>query len=347
MSKIISFILVLFAAVIFISTTSINLRPSVEFANFIASHPEKTSSCLSQNGEIIFSYKSNESLPVSSTTKILVAAAYANQVSKGQVDLNEDISLNKIKDLYLPFEKSSQFDKWLKKKSTASLSVLLRAMIKYNSNAIEEFLIGKIGLEKINEIIGILNLESHSKITPPVSLQLAINNKQKVTGSNRPSIIKDALSIHQEIAEGNLNASKVKLKSNNSNIDESLQSEATTKEYTTLLDNILGYQNLDDGTIDVMIPFLIDVTYDENGSEIYRDQPSVIQSFGSQDFYNVIIYNKEASSDERFVSSYFFKGLNKKEIALLEENVENLIDHIQSEQNLDEVIKDLTNIAFD
>lgn len=346
MSKIISFLFVVLSGSVFISNTSINLRPSIEFVNFISSHPEKVSSCLSQNGEIIFSYNSNKNLPVSSTTKILVAAALAEQVTLGKIDLEESIPIQKITNLYLPSERSVAFDSWLKKRKSVQLSKLVRAMIKYNSNAIEEYLIGKIGLEKINNIIGILNLESHSKITPPVSLQLAMNNK-KVSSQNRQSIIQEALTIHKEVATESLFPSKLNLKSNEHLVEESLQPEATTKEYTILLDNILGYQNLNDDIIDLMIPFLIDVTYDENGSEVYREQPSVILSFGSQDFYNVILYNKEASSDERFVSSYFFEGLNKKEIGLLESNIDDLVSNIRAEDNLNEVIKDLTNIAFD
>jgi len=348
MSKIISFFIILSIGLLFVSTTYINSRPSVDLAKFIMLHPENVSNHMIKNGEILFSYKSNESLPVASTTKLLVAAAYANQASEGKINLNKKISIEKIKNLYLPNEQNRKFDKWLSLDDTVLLSNLIRAMIKFNSNAIEEFLIGEIGLTNINKVINVLNLKNHSKIVPPVSLQLALNGNKKVSAQTRPLLMKDAISIHSEITKGNLIPSALNLsKSKQNYLNTEFQPEATTKEYTTLLDNILGYQNLDDKTIDALIPFLFDVTYDENGSEVYIDQASIIQSRGTQDFYNLIIYNKEASSDERFVSSYFFTGLTSAEISILEDNIEDLITTIRKENNLKQVIQDLKAIAFD
>ena len=343
-----SFLSIIFCSLLFTSNTFVNNQPSKALTRFIEAHPENSSVYMVQNGEVLFNFRSEINLPALSTTKILVAAAYAQQIGQEQLSANEIINTKQISNLYLQNEKNKKFDKWLDKNKEVQLSDLIRAMIKYNSNAIEEFLIGKLTLKKTNEIIETLGFKNHDKIIPPVSLSFALNQKNNWTKSEKSAIMTQVLSIHEDLANGgHYDKKSISQKSLDNDLSNLIQPYATTKEYSQLLDNILGYEKVNDYIIDNMIPFLIDIEYDENGNEVYSNETHIVQSKKTQGNFNIILYHKKPSSDQRFVSSYFFDNLTADEIDELQQHLDGIIDNLNKGGDIEEIINDLRLIAIE
>lgn len=348
MSKLITLLVVIMSIIISTSNSPFSAPPTKALNKFITEHAQNASVYMMQNGEVLLNYRSDFSMPVSSTTKIMIAAAYADQIAKEQISIHEEIDLAAIQKFYFPIEQNKKFETWILNNKTKRLGEVIRMMIKLDSDAIEEYLIGKLSLEKISRIIGSFEINDHDKILPPVSMQLAMRTEKKQGDVEISHIINSALSIHEDLINGNRSVSNYKsLVEINEAIFNEFRPNATTKIYTELLDNVLGYNKMDDNVIDVLLPFLLDVSFDENGNETYLNQPYMLQSKTTSDSYNVIIYNKKPNSDERFVTSYFFNNLSNKDLSKLQKFLEDIVDDVHEGGSIEDVISILQKLAFD
>lgn len=348
MNKLITLVLVIVSLVIFTSNSPLTTPPTKALNKFITEHAQNASVYMMHNGNVVLNYRSDLTMPVSSTTKIMVATAYADQIAKEQISKHQKVDLDLIGDLYFPAENNKKFEHWIKENESATLGEVIKLMIQLDSDAIEEFLIGKITLEKLSRIIASFDINDHDKILPPVSMQLASLTINKSSENVMRDFKDKTLSIHNDLIGGSQSINNYKsFFTTDENVLNDLRPNATTKIYTELVDNVLGYHKVEDNVIDVLLPFLLDVGFDENGNERYLNQPYMIQSKTTSNSYNVVIYNKEPNSDARFVSSYFFDNLTKKELSKLQKYFQEVIDEVKDGGSIDAVVSSLSNIAFD
>lgn len=139
---------------------------------FISDHPEKASMFAMVNGEVTVNAGGSVKRPLASVVKIVIAAEFAEQAAAGEIDVGERISLNELERFYLPNRDGHAHPEWLKslasnaKEHGVTWLEVANGMIKYSSNANTDFLIDRLGMDRINKRIAVLGLRSHDPVYP-------------------------------------------------------------------------------------------------------------------------------------------------------------------------------------
>jgi len=153
------------------------LAPNPDYVlDYMLENPDKSSLYLVRNDSVLADLNSNRKSPLASTMKIVVAITYAEQAAAAELDPEEDIALSDLDRFYLANTDGNAHPAWLKeiqrlgkeKDGTVKLKEVAAGMIQYSSNANTDFLIWKLGLDKINANLDRLDLTPHDKIFPPV-----------------------------------------------------------------------------------------------------------------------------------------------------------------------------------
>ncbi|MDQ0207444.1 serine hydrolase [Alkalicoccobacillus murimartini] len=133
------------------------------------------------NGESFAAINENQSMPLASTVKIMVAIEYARQASEGKLDPKESVAREELDPFYVPKTDGGAHQAWLHSLSSEeepTLKDIAVGMIAYSSNANTEYLMNRLGLDRINQLISLLDLHTHDPLYPFVSA-LAIPNSIK------------------------------------------------------------------------------------------------------------------------------------------------------------------------
>ncbi len=146
------------------------------FLDFMKANPGKASLYLLRNDSVIVSYNAKRRMPLASAMKIIIAVEYAQQVIAGLQNPDELIKESELDKYYVPNTDGGAHPEWkdyLSKKSInsangISLNEVVKGMIIFSSNANTEFLMDKLGLDKINARWKMLGLH-HDEIYPIVS----------------------------------------------------------------------------------------------------------------------------------------------------------------------------------
>lgn len=162
--------------------------PSAErVLNFIAEKPHKSAICLQHNGEIIVAQHADTIMPLASTVKIIVAIEFAYQVASGEIDTAEMIDTLLLDRFYIPNTDGGAHEKWLTdlhkhqyiNQGKVSLMQVAKGMMHFSSNANTEFLMDKLGLNKINARLDSLGLTGHQPLYPVVSALFVCQNPKR------------------------------------------------------------------------------------------------------------------------------------------------------------------------
>ncbi|KGR82164.1 serine hydrolase [Lysinibacillus odysseyi] len=127
---------------------------------------------IKRNGEVIVEVNPTKTLPLASTVKFIVAIAYAEAVADGLLDAGESVPIAKLQNFYIPKTDGGAHQAWLDslgKVNSIPLKEVANGMMLYSSNANTDYLIYKIGLENINNLIKKLGLSQHEELYPLVS----------------------------------------------------------------------------------------------------------------------------------------------------------------------------------
>ncbi len=146
-------------------------HPAADGSNvleFIAANPRRASIWARRNGEIIADFQSGRVMPLASTVKILIAVEYAQQAASGRLKPDEPVALSDLDKYFLPGTDGGGHAGWLKyargsnliTNEHAKLEDVVRGMLQFSSNANADWLIERLGLERINATIGKLGLKS-------------------------------------------------------------------------------------------------------------------------------------------------------------------------------------------
>lgn len=215
--KTISFILLfIFSSVVVWSqsTEAQKLPGEQAFLHFIRANPDKASLQVIRNDSILVSFHSERRMPLASTVKIIIAIEYSEQVAAGSQNANELIKESDLDKYYLPNTDGGAHPGWksyLAKKNITiqngiPLKEVVKGMIIFSSNANAEFLMDKLGLNKINQRYQKL-VSKYEPVYPIVSA-LLVANQFKLTGDtlikqlrslSNKSYIKYCNEIHQQL----------------------------------------------------------------------------------------------------------------------------------------------------
>ncbi len=141
--------------------------------------------CLLRNGQVVLQKHADVPMPLASTVKIIVLIAFARQAADRKVDPMESISLSDVERYHIPDTDGGAHRAWLKAiksrgvlrgEETVSLLEIVKGMMQFSSNANTEYLLGKLGLEYINNILSTLDLNHHEKLYPFNSALLVLRD---------------------------------------------------------------------------------------------------------------------------------------------------------------------------
>ena len=144
-----------------------------------------------QDGHALF-HNADEPLVMASTMKIVVLAAYAEAVASGDLDPNEQILIVDLEKYYLPMTDGGAHVMGLKsmgletddngfareQSAKVTLDDLARIMIHYSGNAETDYLIARLGPNRIASAMQKAGLEHHTPIGHTIGAALAIFNHE-------------------------------------------------------------------------------------------------------------------------------------------------------------------------
>lgn len=159
-----------------------------EMLGYLEDHPREcslVSYTVSENGSPAGSgpeirHLPGESSPLASTKKVVVLAAYAREVSAGDLDPQEKVRVSEWERYYLPNTDGGAHPDALKKlglktgengaasdrRAEVPLSEVARAMMRSSDNAATDYLIARLGDAKIRSVIADAGLEGQEPVLP-------------------------------------------------------------------------------------------------------------------------------------------------------------------------------------
>lgn len=148
------------------------------------------------DGNAIF-YNADQPLVMASTVKIVVLAAYAEAVAGGSLDPNERVPIADVEQYYLPGTDGGAHVMGLNslgldadeagfavdRAAGITLDDLARIMIHYSGNAETDYLIMRLGADRIASVMLEAGLEHHTPIRPIIGGVLAMFNHEVASPS--------------------------------------------------------------------------------------------------------------------------------------------------------------------
>ena len=148
-------------------TTHVSAQNLDGIIKFIKDNPKKASIVLIENSKEVLNFNGNQSMPLASAAKTIIAIEFSNQVAAKKFKPNQNIAISDLSKYYIPFTDGGAHSAWLKslqKKKADSVSLLqiAQGMIRFSSNANTEYLEDLLGLANISRNIRTLKLQQHS-----------------------------------------------------------------------------------------------------------------------------------------------------------------------------------------
>ncbi len=190
-----------------------------EFAEYIEANPDDVAIVtytIDQNGEPIedenaIFHNADQPLVLASTMKLAVLIAYAEEVANDRLDPNEQISVTDWEKYYVPMTDGGAHTLGLKsmaleadelgfaldQTAQVSLDDIARIMIHYSGNAATDYLLMRIGDEKMDNILAEVGLEHQTHFRLILGTVLAIFNHEYI----QPDI-HQLQAIIEQVSEG-------------------------------------------------------------------------------------------------------------------------------------------------
>ncbi|WP_379883099.1 serine hydrolase [Laceyella putida] len=175
-----------------------------------------------ENNQTIIEYQPEQPMPLASVVKVIVAIEYALQVEAQRIDPTEWVSLDELEKYYIPHTDGESHPEWLAQMERSNkisgqrveLQEVARGMILFSSNANTEFLMERLGLDRINHTLAELPFSKHQEIYPyssailiPTYLRMKedLSKRQlttRITNMSHEEYKELAIFIHQQLKEG-------------------------------------------------------------------------------------------------------------------------------------------------
>ncbi|MEW5868709.1 MAG: serine hydrolase [Chloroflexota bacterium] len=175
-------------------------RTKSELAEFIRLNPNTTAIAaytIDEHGERVEDGSEifeNADLPlvVASTMKIIVLAAYEDAVARGEFDPGEQVAMVDLERYYLPVTDGGAHAAGLAslglaadasgfardQNATIGLDDVARIMMHNSGNAETDYLIARLGAERIASVMALAGLEQHTPLQPVLGITLALFNHE-------------------------------------------------------------------------------------------------------------------------------------------------------------------------
>lgn len=235
-------------------------QPAKRMIEFISEHPDKVSLTIVKDGKIEVDLTGTRPMPLASTVKLVIAYEYAVQAASGEIDPDENVRLDALDRYYIPNTDGGAHPAWLKAMEDAGLTKdgeiplreTVKGMIKYSSNANADFLLDKLGIDRVNETVSNLSFTYHDPVFPIASSMLMpgfISETERLNAEDTAARLKNmnadeyrrtAEYIKDELKHGRLDEIKANplMPMQIQHIWSSRFTASTTRDYALLMDLI-------------------------------------------------------------------------------------------------------------
>ena len=241
----------------FCKAISAQLQPAMadSFLHFIKTNKSKSSLFIVANDTVIASLNESKLMPLASTVKVLVAIEFAKQAARRVINAESYIALKDINKYYLPNTNDNGHANWLKfegeikniKKDSIKLLEVAAGMMRFASNANEEFLMDILGFDNVKNNIQLFGLKQHSAIFPMASSLFMYQNPYKLSEAkvlkaisrlSEQEYCKSIFTIHNQLKYDSSFKPKFRLQDITPNAQKLWSQRlpsSTTKEYVQLV----------------------------------------------------------------------------------------------------------------
>jgi beta-lactamase class A len=150
-------------------------REKSDLIDWIAAHPEQVSLLVTGGGDAAgeLDWRAERSRPVGSTFKLVALAAYAREVAADRLDPAERVAQRDVERWYLEGTDGGAHERALAATpadagGTLSLDEVVRAMTEFSDNAATDYLLARLGRERVLETARLLDVEALGAGVSPI-----------------------------------------------------------------------------------------------------------------------------------------------------------------------------------
>ncbi|MGG0029982.1 serine hydrolase [Bacillus safensis subsp. osmophilus] len=148
----------------------IGLKEAMEdLLTFVTKNKKEVSVTIIENEDVVLEWNADQKTPLASTVKLVVLFHFVKAVSSGAIKLEEKVALSDIERFYIDRTDGGAHAYWLEVNDFSEHATLLdvaKGMMQFSSNACTDFLIDRLGLEKINDQMKQAGLTEHDELMP-------------------------------------------------------------------------------------------------------------------------------------------------------------------------------------
>jgi D-alanyl-D-alanine carboxypeptidase len=147
-----------------------------QLIDWVATHPDQVSLLATGGGDTAgeLDWNAERARPVASTFKILVLAAYAREVTAGRLDPGESLARADLELWYLEGTDEGAHERAMAAMSVPaggklSLDQVVRAMVEFSDNAATDYLLDRLGRQRVLETARLLDLDTLETDVSPIT----------------------------------------------------------------------------------------------------------------------------------------------------------------------------------
>lgn len=146
----------------------------LKLLTFMRENSDRVSLVLVRNGEVVADQQPKQVIPLASTVKFALALDVARMGAEGLWDLTEQVPLEQLERFHLPGTDGGAHTAWIEslpegsQTPSASLLQVAQGMTMYSSNANTEYIIRRLGRNRIETLAERHGIEPHTTVYPLV-----------------------------------------------------------------------------------------------------------------------------------------------------------------------------------
>ncbi|MEH7803428.1 MULTISPECIES: serine hydrolase [Bacillus] len=140
-----------------------------DLLTFVTKNKKDVSATIIENEDVVLDWNGNQKTPLASTVKLMVLFHFVKTVSSGDSKLDEKVALADIERFYIDRTDGGAHTYWLEVNDFSEHATLLdvaKGMMQVSSNACTDYLIDRLGLDKINDRMKQAGLTEHDELMP-------------------------------------------------------------------------------------------------------------------------------------------------------------------------------------
>lgn len=310
--------------------------------SFVKNNPDKSAFYFSKNDSIAFGINEDKMNPLASLSKTIIALEFAYQVGREEIDPDMLVSYEEINRFAVGDDNFANWTKQIKKdkilsKGQVPIKYVAQGMIRYSANACADYLLSKLGLDKVNKRLEELQIKHESIFPFTASILVAFNYQNE----DKAEFLKKAKDWSRDEFRSKVNELNDKfinddefLKNIKKEISASIYKDldydalwsdnfslSTAKEYTKLIAKINNREF--DPSMNDILTFLFETWAMNDNSELKGAYDGLAyKGAGTNSLINVWLYLRDKEGSEmQFVG--LFNHLNQEEYKKIEASISN------------------------